>query len=98
MSELEKFDKAPRRSFRGAIPDRHRGSLDTRLAWLWNQRFGTVQTIYRDSKDVLDHTAATMILQAIMGKDLDAIDMLLHRIEGGAVMDEIILEEGAMRV
>ena len=31
---------------RTQVPDGHRGSLDTRLLWLWHQRFGTVQTVY----------------------------------------------------
>lgn len=77
-----------RRKFRGQIPEAHRGSLDTRIVWLWNQRFGTVQTIWKDSPDVLDHTAATLILQAIMAKDLESIAQILQRLEGGAVSDE----------
>ena len=50
------------RKFRSEIPELHRASLDTRLHWLWHQRFGTVQTIWQKSPDVLDHTAATLIL------------------------------------
>lgn len=87
------------RKFRRAIPDAHRTSLDTRLQWLWHQRFGTVQMIWKDSSDVLDHTAATLILQAIMAKDLDSISQLFQRLEGGARVDEELLEaEGPMRV
>lgn len=86
------------RKFRGEIPDMHRASLDTRLQWLWHQRFGTVQTIWKDSKDVLDHTAATLVLQAIMAKDLDSIYQLFQRIEGGAVSDEQVLEQTSMRL
>lgn len=80
-------DLVPVRKFRGQIPDSHRASLDTRILWLWHQRFGTVQTVWKDSRDVLDHTAATLILQAIMGKDLDSIAQLFQRLEGGALMD-----------
>lgn len=76
------------RKYRKQIPDTHRTSLDTRIQWLWHQRFGTVQTIWNDSPDILDHTAATMILQAIMGKDLESITQLFQRLEGGPVGDE----------
>lgn len=82
----------PARKYRSAIPEAHRSSLDTRVQWLWNQRFGTVQTIWKDSPDVLDHTAATLILQAIMAKDLDSIATLFQRLEGGALEDERLRE------
>lgn len=78
----------PTRKFRKAIPDQHRQSLDTRIMWLWHQRFGTVQMIWKDSPDVLDHTACTLVLQAIMGKDLESIAQLFQRIEGGALTDQ----------
>ena len=76
------------RKFRHQVPDSHRTSLDTRIQWLWHQRFGTVQTIWQSSTDVLDHTAATLILQVIMGKDLDSISQLFQRLEGGPLSDE----------
>lgn len=80
------------RKYRNTIPEIHRASLDTRIQWLWNQRFGTVQTIWKDSPDVLDNTAATLILQAIMGKDLESISQIFNRLEGGALTDEELLE------
>ena len=80
------------RKFRKQVPKEHTSSLDTRLQWLWHQRFGTVQTVWKDSPDVLDHTAATLILQAIMGKDLDSIIQLYNRLEGGPVGDQEILD------
>jgi hypothetical protein len=88
------------RKFRKQIPDAHRASLDTRILWLWHQRFGTVQTIWKDSPDVLDHTAATLILQAIMGKDLESISQVFQRIEGGPQMDTELLdkEQSTIRV
>lgn len=95
MSELV---HVPTRKFRKEVPEAHKSSLDTRLLWLWHQRFGTVQMIWKDSKDVLDHTAATLILQAIMAKDLDSITLLFQRIEGGAVTDDQVLEQDSMRV
>jgi hypothetical protein len=82
----------PVRRFRNQIPDSHRQSLDTRILWLWHQRFGTVQMVWKESKDVLDHTAATLILQAIMAKDLESIAQLFQRLEGGALNDQTVLD------
>lgn len=73
--------------FRNRIPDAHRKSIDTRIAWLWNQRFGTVQQVWQNSKDMLDHTAATLILQAVFAKDLESITQVFQRLEGGALVD-----------
>lgn len=87
-----------RRKYRKAIPDMHRSSLDTRLVWLWHQRFGTVQMIWKESQDILDHTACTLVLQAIMGKDLDSIAQLFQRIEGGARVDQELLDDDTMPV
>jgi hypothetical protein len=88
------------RKFRRTIPDAHRGSMDTRLKWLWHQRFGTVQQIWKDSPDVLDHTAATLVLQAILAKDLDSMIQLFNRIEGGPLEDQAVADKGepTMRV
>lgn len=76
----------------------HQVSLDTRLQWLWHQRFGTVQMVFLESKDILDHTAATLILQAIIAKDLDSIDQLFSRLEGGPVLDELLFDDTEIRV
>ena len=76
------------RKFRKQVPGAHRKSMDTRLAWLWKQRFGTVQTIWKDSPDILDKTACTLLLQAILGKDLNSIELLFRRLEGGAISDD----------
>lgn len=83
----------PIRRYRHEIPADHRTSLDTRLLWLWHQRFGTVQTIYSQSPDILDVTAATLILQAIMARDLKSIQQLFTRLEGGALYDKEILDK-----
>lgn len=89
----------PIRKFRKQIPVAHQVSLDTRVQWLWHQRFGTVQMIWKESRDVLDHTAATMILQAIMAKDLTSITQLFQRLEGGARNDtELLDDEKPVRV
>lgn len=89
----------PVHTFRKVIPSEHRTNLDTRLLWLWHQRFGTVQTIYLNSTDILDVTAATLILQAIMAKDLQSIRQLFQRLEGGAVYDsEMVRQAEAVRI
>lgn len=80
------------RRFRNTIPDAHRKSIDTRIQWLWNQRFGTVQQVWQSSRDMLDHTAATLILQAVFAKDLDSIAQVLQRIEGGPLVDADLAE------
>lgn len=90
MSELI---TTPDRRFRKAIPDAHRHSLDTRVRWLWNQRSGTVQAVWEHTDDILDKTAATMILQVLFAKELNSIDLLFRRLEGGAVEDTVIAEE-----
>lgn len=92
MSELARPDYTPQHKYRTSVPKEHQISLDARLRWLWNQKFGVVQTVWRDSKDVLDHTAATLILQCIMAKDLQSIEMLFQRIEGGALVDDQVIE------
>lgn len=88
-----------RRHFRKAIPKKHQRSMDTRLVWLFNQRFGTVQSVYQNSTDIEDHTAASMILQCILAEDLQSIRLLYQRIEGGAIVDQEILDRSeALRV
>jgi hypothetical protein len=81
----------PIRKFRREVPEEHRSSLDTRLLWLWHQRFGTVQTVYSHSPDILDVTAATLILQAVMARDLKSIQQLFQRLEGNAIYDKEVL-------
>lgn len=80
------------RRFRNQVPEIHRKSIDTRIAWLWNQRFGTVQQVWQNSKDMLDHTAATLILQAVFAKDLESITQVLQRMEGGPLVDSQLPE------
>ena len=93
MSELVTTNQV--RKFRGSIPEAHRTSLDTRIRWLWHQRFGTIQTIWSVSRtgDMLDHTACTLYLQAIMAHDLEAMQQIISRIEGGARYDTELVEE-----
>lgn len=83
----------PQRKFRTEIPKAHRTSLDTRLVWLWHQRSGTVQNVWNSSPDTLDKTAATMILQALLGQDLNSIALVFKRLEGAAIEDTLVTEQ-----
>ena len=49
--------------------------------------------MWEGTPDVLDRTAATMILQALFGKDLNSIALIFRRLEGGAVEDTVIAAE-----
>lgn len=78
--------------WRHEIPARFKSSLDTRIMWLWNQRFGTVQSVWMNSPDLLDRTAATMFLQAMLSQDLNSITQIFQRLEGGPVSDDQLFE------
>ena len=85
--------------FRKEIPKDHRMSMDSRLRWLWNQRMGTVQQVWKGSPDLLDHTASTLVLQCFLGGgDLESIALLLRRLEGGPQVDEEVLGEASLVV
>lgn len=75
---------SPEPKWRTHVPEAHKLSIDTRVQWLWNQRFGTLQNVYNSSPDILDRFAATMLLQAILGRDLRSIQLVFQRLEGGA--------------
>ena len=83
MTELETTNH----KFRKSIPESHRGSLDTRVAWLWNQRFGVVQRVYLESPDEFDRLAATLFLQAIVESDLKSVELIFQRVEGALMTD-----------
>ena len=87
-----------RQNFRRSIPKEHRASLDTRILWLYNQRFGTIQQVYQSSDDLDDRTVASLFINAIWHKDLDSIAMIYKRLEGGAVTDEEQLAKTNLRV
>ena len=98
MGEVVKLEKDVSSRFRHEVPKSHQGSLDTRLQWMWNQRFGTVQMIYSQTTDVLDRTAATLILQAIMARDLRSIQQMFQRLEGSPLSDQVIVEGESLRI
>lgn len=92
-------DVVPTRVYRVRVPEEHRTSLDTRLRWLWHQKFGTVQTVYSSSTDILDVTAATLILQCIMARDIKSIEQLFTRLEGSPMTDTATpLDDQSMRL
>lgn len=92
-------DVVPVHRWRKEVPQSHRATLDSRVQWLWNQRYGTVQTVYTESPDLLDKTAATLIIQAILARDLNAIRQMFQRLEGGSSYDQEIVDQGdAVRV
>ena len=80
------------RPLKSEIPSEHCASNDTRLVWLWNQKMATAQSIYARTKDIESKMAASLILEAAMLGDLDAIELLLRRLEGAAVSDQEVLE------
>lgn len=80
------------RKLRSNIPKEHRVSDDARLQWLWNQRMATVQSIYARTDNIRDRMAATLVILATMSADLPAIELLLRRLEGGSVSDEVVQE------
>lgn len=86
------------RKYRRQVPESHRSSADTRLRWLWNQKFGTLQTVWAESPDIQDRMAAQMLIQCILEKDLGSIQLVLQRIEGGAQSDEEVLESSRVRI
>lgn len=93
MSTIE--EQALRR-LKSNIPEMHRVSDDARLQWLWSQRLATVQSIYGRTTNIRDKMAATLVLQAAMSANLPSIELLLRRLEGGAVPDEVLLEEDGL--
>lgn len=81
-----------RKNYRSDIPEKHRATNDTRLVWLWNQRLVVVQMIFLRTKNPLDKLACALVLQATLSSDLSSIELLLRRLEGGAVSDETMVE------
>lgn len=86
------------RSLRSEIPEEHRISDDSRFEWLWMQRLATVGSIYLRSKNIRDRMAAKVVLDATMSANLPSIELLLRRLEGGAVADQSLLEEDSLQI
>lgn len=80
------------------IPEKHRLSDDTRIAWLWNQKLKSVQNIYIHTKSPRDKMACALILQAALASHLPSIELVLRRLEGGAVPDSEVLAEEKLEI
>jgi hypothetical protein len=92
-TELAVFEKElAKKKYRGSIPEEHLTNIDTKLRWLWNQRFGTVQKIWQETEDAETKAAATLCLNAAYLGDLAAINQVLTRLEGGALTDQELLD------
>lgn len=92
-SDLEVFQhELAKKKYRSSIPEAHLTNIDTKLRWLWNQRFGTVQKIWQETDDAETKAAATLCLNAAYLGDLAAINIILNRLEGGALTDQELLD------
>lgn len=92
-SRLERLQsELAKKKYRSAIPEEHSSSIDTKLRWLWNQRFGTVQKIWQETEDADTKAAATLCLNAAYIGDMSAINIVLNRLEGGVLNDEDLLD------
>lgn len=78
--------------FRSEIPRKHKASLDTRIAWLWRNRWGTVEAVYQDSRDPVDRMVAQIFIQAVVYKDIESIRLIFNRL-AGAPLDDAELRE-----
>lgn len=95
MSEIERYEKPIEQGkYRKSIPDAHMASADTKLRWLWNQRFGTLQRIWQETNDGETKMAATLLLNAAYGGDIPSIGIVFNRLEGGAMQDTDLLDFG----
>lgn len=96
MSELVPSESTeitvPSYRFRTDIPREHCSSSDTKLRWLWNQRFGTIQAIWQNATDGDTKAAAALCLNAAYVGDLTSINLLLNRLEGSPMLDEDLLD------
>ncbi|QNN98102.1 hypothetical protein SEA_FEDE_54 [Microbacterium phage Fede] len=88
----------PVRKMLSNIPDEHRLTDDTRLEWLWMQRVIVVQSIFMRSNNARDRMAASLVLQAAWSAHLGSIEMLIRRLEGGAVPDQVVQEGDSLPI
>lgn len=92
-TDLDRFQhELAKKKYRSTIPPEHNTSIDTKLRWLWNQRFGTVQKIWQETEDAETKAAATLCLNAAYVGDLQAINIILNRLEGGVLTDQEMLD------
>lgn len=86
------------RKLRTTIPEEHRQTPDTRIQWLWMQRVIVVQSVFSRSEDPLDVVAAGLVLNAAWSANLQSIEIVLRRLEGGAVPDSVVQEDGPLPI
>ena len=98
MTDDEVVHVPNRRAMLRNIPQEHRATDDTRLEWLWNQRIIVVQNIYTHTDNARDKMAASLVLTAAWSANLPSIEMLLRRLEGGAVGDEVLMEDESLSI
>ena len=75
------------------IPQEHRLTDDSRIEWLWMQSAAQVMGIREHTDDIQDRMAATLVLTAAVMGEMQAIELLLLRLEGAAKSDQTIQEE-----
>ena len=91
-------DVVQRFKLRSEIPDEHCESDDSRFEWLWMQRLATVGSIYMRTKNIRSRMAAKVVLDATMSANLASIELLIRRLEGGAVSDQTVVEEDSLPI
>ena len=89
---------SPQRKLRSEIPEEHRLTDDARLEWLWSQRLIVVHSIYNRTTNVRDKMAAALVLGAAWQANLASIELLLKRLEGGAVPDQEVQEDDSLQL
>lgn len=91
-------DIVPVRKMLNNIPEEHRGTDDSRIEWLWSQRIIVVQNIYVKTDNPRDRMAANLVLDAAWSANLPSIELLLRRLEGGAVVDTAVQEDESLQI
>ena len=80
------------------IPEEHRVTDDARIEWLWNQRTAVVQSIFMNTRNIRDKMAATLVLTATLSANLQSIELVLLRLEGGSKSDQAVLEDDSLPI
>ena len=78
------------------IPEEHRTTDDTRIEWLWNQRLIQVQNIWQHTENIRDKMACALVLGAAWQNNLSSIELVLKRLEGGAVVDSHVVDDDTL--
>lgn len=87
-----------RRAMLTNIPEEHRLTDDSRFEWLWMQRVIVVQNIFMKTNNARDKMACSLVLAAAWSANLGSIEMLLRRLEGGAVPDSVVQDGDSLPI